>query len=191
MTRPVCHQPPAPDGHRYSPGPGPPVFFLRENQEWEMDRGQIHQQWLHGSCASTSQHILAQLMASPAPCSGHQAPRSGTVLAHVVCFCGHPQHRECQALGTGNVGHSAEGCAIPPVLQLLPHSALFPCRGRGTDSFPRQGKRFPVGIRLRGVGADPSASGVSVSAPHRGHRPHGGRYHSRSQATHWEGLQTP
>lgn len=102
-----------------------------------MDRGQIHQQWLHGSCASTSQHILAQLMASPAPCSSHQAPGSGTVLAHVVCFCGHPQHRECQALGTGNVGHSAEGCAIPPALQLLSHSALFPCHGRGTDSFPR------------------------------------------------------
>lgn len=108
----------------------PPVFLQegRGRLSGRWTRGQIHQRWLHGSCASTSQHILTQLVASPAPCSGHQPPASGTVLGHVVCFCGHPQHRECRALGRG-MGHPTSSAAAA-------HSPLLLCRGQGSGSFP-------------------------------------------------------
>lgn len=120
-------------------------------------RGQIHQQWLRGSCASASQHILTQPVASPAPCSGHHTPVLATRPLHLA----QRWDTLCASVGTHsteNAGPSHQLCSFCPL-------TIVPVPWARIRKRSMVGKRIPNGNQAQGVAAEPSPSRVGVSSP--------------------------
>lgn len=134
-----------------------PPFFLQEGRgrlSGRWTRGQIHQRWLHGSCASTSQHILTQLVASPAPCIWHSAGTRCVLLwAPTAQKMPSPRPRD---------GPSHQLCSCCPLtIVAVPRARI--------RKLSMVGKTIPNGNQAQGAGAEPSPSRVRVSAPLWGH----------------------